>query len=204
MIERRQGSDWICTYTGRKFFPLDPDVTQIDIVDIAHALSLVPRYAGHIATFYSVAQHSVLVSNRCSPSEALWGLLHDASEAYIGDMPRPLKRTEAMAPYRDAEKNLQSVICKCFGLPKTEPPSVKEIDNRILYTEAAQLFPRRHRDWRDHAEPYPDLEINPLEPKAARSFFLKRYVELTGAIGAIQRMEQYAAQDLSLSKKNNQ
>src|SRR5690242_11754504 len=85
--------DWMQTYTGRRFWPLDPRVDDIDIGDIAHHLSLVCRFAGACREFYSVAQHCVGVSYVCDPKDALWGLLHDAAEAYVGDMVRPLKRS---------------------------------------------------------------------------------------------------------------
>jgi 5'-nucleotidase len=182
-------SDWINTYLGHKIYPLDPDPTAIDILDVAHALSIFPRFCGHTRCFYSVAEHSVYVSQYCPREFALWGLLHDASEAYLGDITRPLKRTETMAPYRDSEKRLMSVICERFGISKQEPAEVKEADQRLLYTEAIQLFPRRNADWRQHAEPYPGLIIRGLNPEAAESLFLRRYVELTGASGVTQRLE---------------
>lgn len=72
-------SDWIATFTGGVFFPLAPRVEDVRISDIAHALSMLCRFAGHTRGFYSVAQHSVLVSRLCSQQDALWGLLHDAS-----------------------------------------------------------------------------------------------------------------------------
>ena len=88
------------TYTGKEFYPLDPNPADIDIKDIAHALSNCCRFAGHIKSFYSVAQHSVIVSELCEPENALAGLLHDASEAYLSDIARPVKYTEQMEGYR--------------------------------------------------------------------------------------------------------
>src|SRR5271165_7548492 len=89
--DNRKG-DWIQTYTGRVMYPLDPRPEEINIIDIAHALSNLCRFTGHVRTFYSVAEHSVRVSQHCDPKDALWGLLHDASEAYLADMSRPMKR----------------------------------------------------------------------------------------------------------------
>jgi hypothetical protein len=90
---RDRRGDWMQTFTGRAFYPLDPRPEDIDPVDIAHALSLICRYGGHSSRFYSVAEHCVLMSHAVAPEHALWALLHDATEAYLGDMIRPLKRS---------------------------------------------------------------------------------------------------------------
>jgi hypothetical protein len=87
---KRKG-DWMQTYTGRQFWPIDPRADEIDIVDIAHALSQQCRFAGHCKSFYSVATHSWHTSNVCNSENALWGLLHDAAEAYLVDLPTPIK-----------------------------------------------------------------------------------------------------------------
>jgi uncharacterized protein len=88
--------DWIQTYTGKQFWPLSPLPEDIVIEDIAHALSMQCRFGGHVRTFYSVAQHSVHVSLLVEPQYALWGLLHDAAEAYLVDLPRPIKKFSEM------------------------------------------------------------------------------------------------------------
>ena len=106
---------WIQTYTGRQFWPLAPQAEHVDIRDIAHSLAMQCRFNGHCRGFYSVAQHSVLVSQVVPPEDALWGLLHDAAEAYISDLPRPLKNT---APeFRAAEHRLLTVILGRLGCP---------------------------------------------------------------------------------------
>src|SRR3954454_351254 len=84
--------DWMQTYSGRRFYPMNPRPSEIDPVDIAHALSLLCRYGGHVDRFYSVAEHCVLMSQAVAPENALAALLHDATEAYVCDVPRPLKR----------------------------------------------------------------------------------------------------------------
>src|ERR1700683_336889 len=99
---------WIVTFSGRRFYVLDPRPSDVRIEDIAHSLSLQCRFNGHVKNFYSVAQHSVLVSERCDPADALYGLLHDASEAYIGDMSAPLKHTDEMTAFRDAERHVMN------------------------------------------------------------------------------------------------
>lgn len=87
-------SDWMQTYTGRVFWPLEPRPEDVDIVDIAHALANLCRYGGHSKVFYSVAHHSVLVSQIVPPADALWGLMHDSAEAYVIDLIRPIKHSE--------------------------------------------------------------------------------------------------------------
>ena len=129
---------WIQTYSGGKFFPLSPESEGITIEDIAHALSNLCRFAGHVKRFYSVAQHSVLVSHYCDPIDALVGLLHDASEAYLLDMPRPLKKSGYFEAYLEAEDRLMRVIEKKFGIqPMTE--SVHRADMRVFAAEAAAI-----------------------------------------------------------------
>lgn len=123
---------WLQTFTGRRVDLFAPLPEQIDIEDIAHALAHECRYAGHVREFYSVAQHSVIVSDLCETEDALWGLLHDASEAYLGDVVKPLKVTGAFAEYRKLEARMQAAICCRFGLPMEEPPRVMEIDKALV------------------------------------------------------------------------
>ena len=104
------------TYAGKCVHPLDPHPDEIDIEDIAHALAHVCRFLGHTDRFYSVAQHSVLVSQQVPAADALWGLLHDASEAYICDLAAPIKRDPSMEAYRAAEQRLMACVCRRFGL----------------------------------------------------------------------------------------
>jgi uncharacterized protein len=169
---------WITTSRGGKFYPLEPDIEDIDIRDIAHALAVIPRYTGHTREPFYVAQHSVMVSRLVPIEDALWGLLHDASEAYLMDLPSPIKRWVEMAPYRNAEERLMGAICERFGLTSEEPESVKEADRRMLVTESRQLFRRRHPDWHDCAEPY-RIAILPWSYVTARLIFLRRFRELT-------------------------
>lgn len=145
MSEWRRGS-WMQTFTGIQFWPLDPKVEEIDPTDIAHALSLICRYGGHVGRFYSVAEHCVLMSYAVPPEDAAWALLHDATEAYVGDMVRPLKRH--MPDYCRVEDDLMTVIAARFGLYGTAmPDSVKEADNRILLSERDALMPNTKYDW---------------------------------------------------------
>jgi hypothetical protein len=140
----RQG-DFMQTYTGRKFWPMDPRPEEIFIEDIAHSLSLQCRYAGHCQRFYSVAEHSVLIARHLrweGVDVALWALLHDASEAYLVDVPRPVK--PFLAGYKDAEAKVMAAICDRYGLAHEMPAIVHEADNRIIADELVNLLPM---DW---------------------------------------------------------
>jgi 5'-deoxynucleotidase YfbR-like HD superfamily hydrolase len=171
---------WIQTYSGRRFTPTNPYVDAIVIQDIAHALSMKCRFNGHPKKFYSVAQHCVLVSYICDSGDALWGLMHDASEAYLVDFPAPLKHSGKFDDYIAVEDNMQRAICKRFGLPEVEPVSVKKADKMLLATEARDLMGPLHPDWRQPAEPLP-FKIDALPQQEAKNLFMKRFFELTGA-----------------------
>jgi len=154
----RQG-DWIQTWTGIKFYPLDPLESEICLGDIVTPLSRICRFIGHSLHFYSVAEHSVHVANHVSEENRLWALLHDASEAYMCDLPRPLKYMEEARFYRDAEKKLQGIICAKFGLAPGMPDEVRIADNRMLATEARDLMPNKPDEWGNMLEPYTDVDL---------------------------------------------
>lgn len=154
--------DWIQTYTGKCFYPLDPQPDDIDIVDIAHALSGMPRFNMHSSRHYSVAEHSILVAchvaQECSdPLVVLAALLHDASEAYLCDVPRPLKTMPEMAAYRAMEARAESVIAAKFGVPWPLPAIVKVHDERALATEYRDLVPVKRAPWNLRATPWEDM-----------------------------------------------
>lgn len=139
-----QARDWIHTFTGREFYPLQ-GAGEIVVEDIAHALANQCRYSGHCERFYSVAEHSVrlaMVTYRRAHDlqTTRAALLHDASEAYLHDLPRPLKRRPEFAFYREAEDRLQRRILREFGLPEELPVSVHALDKEFLGTEARSLF----------------------------------------------------------------
>jgi 5'-deoxynucleotidase YfbR-like HD superfamily hydrolase len=129
---------YLTTYTGKKFFPLETKSEDIEIIDIAHALSLVCRFGGHVNKFHSVAQHSVIVSDILPDELKMWGLLHDAAEAYIADIPRPAK--EHLPQYHDLEDGILKAVAKKFGLVWPMPKQVKDADNIVLVTEARDLM----------------------------------------------------------------
>lgn len=179
LVSLNNESSWIETYTGRKIFPLNPDPDEIDILDIAHALSNLCRYTGHCREFLSVAQHSVMVSYICDEKDALAGALHDSSEAYIADISKPLKSLPEFSLYRLIEARLQTTIYKKFGLDPIEPPGVKRADQIMLATEARDLMPP-HKDWHNEYEPLP-FRIESWEPIRAEKEFLKRFNALYGS-----------------------
>ena len=148
---------WINTRTGVKFYPLDAKPEDVRIDDIAFALSNLCRYAGHV-DFYSVAEHSVIVARIVdglggSLLERRAALLHDATEAYLVDLPRPIKHAPELEPYREAEARLGAVIAQRFGLETIEPPIVRRVDSEMIALEAACLVRNKHADWRMLAEP---------------------------------------------------
>lgn len=171
------------TYSGRQFWPLDPRVDEVEIVDIAHALSNLCRFAGHCREFYSVAQHSVLVSLACDPVDARAGLLHDAAEAYLADLPRPIKRQPAMQPYRNAEMVVHDVIVRRFGLPRGVPDSVHRADEAVLATEGRDLMLVGAATWNLTERPLP-WTITSWSPRVARDRFLSRFDEVSATQSA--------------------
>jgi len=182
-----QRGDWMQTYTGRKFYPMDPRPEDVDPVDIAHSLALQCRYNGHVDRFYSVAEHCILLSYAVHEHLALDALLHDATEAYVGDMIRPLKNH--MPAYRYAEDRVAVAIAERFqGLLITLPsytyeipPEVKDADTRILLDERAALMPGNTNRWGidDTHEPL-GVEIHAWSPEEAKRRYLKRLDELLG------------------------
>jgi uncharacterized protein len=130
----------ILTHSGKYFDFTSPESHKFDIEDIAQALSNICRFNGQCDFFYSVAQHSVGVSHLVPPEHALGGLLHDAAEAYLGDVTAPLKAR--MPDYRKLETRVERAVLAQFGLPETLPPCVKKADLMMLKLERQVLFSR--------------------------------------------------------------
>jgi uncharacterized protein len=180
-------SPFIETRTGVRFQPLSPVVDDICIEDIAHALSNQCRFSGHVRTFYSVAEHCVRVAELLrywgAPTEIqLWGLLHDASEAYLVDLPTPLKSHPSIGDgYRAAEEALMHAVCARFGLPETMPDLVRRADAKMLATEVRDLMFARPEHWAALKEaPIGDgYRIAPWAPATAAYEFTLRFEALT-------------------------
>lgn len=123
----------IRTYTGKYVNPTQPKTAEICIEDIAHALSQQPRFGGHLPVFYSVAQHCIAVAQNLPDEHKLAGLLHDASEAYLIDVPRPVK--DQLTGYREIEHALMQEIANRFGFIWPMSSEVKDIDESMLRWE---------------------------------------------------------------------
>lgn len=169
--------DWMQTFTGERFWPLDPRPDEVHIEDIAHALALTNRFGGHTPEPYSVGQHSIFVAGHCPEDLKLCGLMHDATEAYIGDMVAPVKRH--MPEFKAMEARLWSAIAKRFDLPDPIPPAVMEIDLRTLIDEARALMPERIDQWDEKLGVQPlgikiDLHLG-IEWQMVERTFLRRF-----------------------------
>ncbi|MCL6745088.1 HD family hydrolase [Kosakonia sp. R1.Fl] len=172
---------FIRTYTGKKFDYLTATTDDIDIEDIANALSKVCRFNGHLPEFYSVAQHSVLCSRIVPVENAFEALMHDAAEAYVQDIPAPLK---ALLPdYQRIEALVDEMIRQKFGLPREHTPVVKYADLTMLATERRDLDIDDGTTWAILENiPATDLiQINPLRPGQAYALFMNRFNELQEA-----------------------
>jgi hypothetical protein len=173
-----QGDNRMHLYSGGRFDPLHPEVCPFNIKDIAHALSQLCRFGGHTKEFYSVAQHCVLVSRECPAKDAFWGLLHDASEAYLVDIPRPIKYSPGFKEeYRKLEGKLMEAITKHYRIDSRQPQTVTDADQRIGLTEMRDLM---------NTTPIFPVTNGPIKetvsgwaPKKAEREYLKRFKELT-------------------------
>jgi hypothetical protein len=176
MTNTPRKGDWIQTFTGRQYWPLDPREQDVSIRDIAHALSHNNRFTGHTFYAYSVAQHSVLGSyllERLVHQRQF--LLHDATEAYIADIARPLKRH--LANYIEIEDLNWNIISNRFGVSRTMYPEVKQMDNDMLLAEREQIMRKTDFPWSVDGKAA-QVTIERWSPEEAQLRFLQRYVEL--------------------------
>ena len=174
--EKDRVGDWMQIASGRQFWPFDPRAEEVDIEDIAHALSQLCRFGGHTLRFYSVAEHSVLISYVVPPEDAFAALMHDATEAYCVDIPRPLKR--GLSNYADVEAGIWRAICVRFGIEPVLSAAVKAADNAMCIAEARSIMSRPEVDWSAGADAA-DIEPRCWSPEVARAAFLGRFYELT-------------------------
>lgn len=168
---------WILTASGAHFDLVDPQPDMINLLDIAQGLANECRYAGQCRWFYSVAQHSTLASHIVAPELALEALLHDAAEAYIKDIPRPLKLL--LPDYRAIEQRVDTVIRHAFGLPDRMSDTVKEADIIMLATERRDLMVEDNTEWEILRGVTPlDKRIRAQPPRIAESHFVRRLLEI--------------------------
>ena len=164
---------WIRTWLGHKIDPFRPDPDAIDIKDIAHSLSLQCRWTGHVDFFFSVAQHSLLVAEILPEELKLEGLLHDAAEVYMSDIPKPIKPN--MGNYEEAEDRLLEVIFKKFNLEWPIPDKIWKADKISLSTEKSQLFSYDGPEWgHDLPDPHPII-LTENSPKIIEIDFLHMF-----------------------------
>lgn len=180
--EKARG-DWLLTFTGKQFFPMDPKPEDICIEDIAHGLSLLCRFAGQCTTFYSVAEHSLHVERAMKTDDVrmrLGALLHDAAEAYIVDIPRPVKHY--LPHYGQIELNVEVAIAEKFDLYwPIKQPAIASLDNRILLDERDQIMTQSPHAWGIEGKPL-GVRIHGYHPQLAESQFLRRFNELWEAL----------------------
>lgn len=175
--------NWIETRSGKRVSVENPLPEQFDIKDIAYALSNTCRFNGHCSGFYSVAEHSVVVALRLPPELRLAGLLHDATEAYLGDIPSPIK--QFLPDYKAIEDRFEEALERAFGLDDfPDRAAVKQADLDALYTEAHFLIPSQGKDWTFFQGPQ-KFEVNYrlkpvcLPPAEAFKLFMGMFYDLT-------------------------
>jgi 5'-deoxynucleotidase YfbR-like HD superfamily hydrolase len=180
---------FIQTVSGRRVNPFALAASDIDLDDIAQALANQCRFGGHCRRFYSVAQHSCLVADLVrgqggDATDALWALLHDAGEAYLSDLPHPLKHfSEFGRLYREAEEKLQEAIIQHFRLPADAPAALLSADRALLATERRALMADTW-EWPELQGVEPaGVTIEPWPPERAAAEFRRRYTELSSERG---------------------
>lgn len=175
------------TYVGKQFDILKPELDSVVLRDIAHSLSNTCRFNGHCARFYSVAEHSVHVSHLVPKEEALWGLMHDAAEAYTGDMISPMKSLECFAIFRAIERRIEATIFRRFGLLDKHDPyvgipaSVSDADLKMVLTEGRVLCPASFEQWDlTTQQPIEHYQLACLPPHEAEQAFMERWDQIHG------------------------
>lgn len=173
-MRNKEYNKCIETSTGRLFWPLDPVPGDVDILDIAHALSNKCRFTGHTKRFYSIAQHSVLVSQFVPEEFMLEGLLHDAVEAYLPDLPFPLRG--AFSEWESIENRVHEAVAERFGLRFPYPDAVVDVDRKIIRDEAWSFMKSQGvgKQWAGSTAKF-GLRIRPWSPEESRERFVEQY-----------------------------
>lgn len=170
---------WIQTYSGRAFSPFKPTRDKIHITDIAHALSNQCRFSGHCKSFYSVAEHCVNTSIIASAPDALQALMHDSAEAYLVDLPRPIKHHPKFSFFRSLEDSVLKAIFARYSIPFPISKAVRTIDDILLATERASLMKSSEIPWSLDEPPLAGFAFNYFSPHQAEELFLHRFHSLT-------------------------
>ena len=183
----RTDHNYIRTISGKKFWPLNPRPEDVDITDIAQALSLMCRYNGHLPYLYSVGQHSLNVYHR---SGQIWGLLHDATEAYLPDVPRPIKAD--LPFFQEIERRLHTVIAQAFQLDPGGVDLVKQADTEVLRWEYEWFRPKMiGADVLPPQCPRPsDVILEHVHPFIVQARFLYEYIIAKGKKRHVETTEQ--------------
>lgn len=181
----------IGTYSGGCFHVLEPRVEEVKLIDIAHALSQNVRYTGHVSKPWSVALHclkvsSILADEGASFTVQLQGLLHDAPEAYLVDLPRPLKDNE-WPNYRDIDHRIQGCIALAFDVPFPFADHVKAVDDAMISREVANFFKPGSFMWRRYKITEKRHDLLVWAPEEAERLYIERFEELSELRGAYER-----------------
>ena len=172
----------ILTADDRYYFFNHPSV-NVTLNAVARGLANTCRFGGQCQQFYSVAEHSIYVSRLVPAPLALWGLMHDASEAFIGDMPKPLK--EVLPDYKALEKRIEGPILAAFGLEGAMPREVKDADMAMLSVEQVQVMANHDPwSWTIHTDDaHSRIKVAFLSPQEAYEAFVQRFVEVCDGLG---------------------
>jgi 5'-deoxynucleotidase YfbR-like HD superfamily hydrolase len=165
---------YISTYLGNRFYPLERRIDRVELEDIAHGLAFQCRFNGQTRAFYSVAQHSLMVASLVPPHQRRAALLHDACEAYLGDVVKPLK--PLLGAYRELEEAVTRQIAETFGVAFDDYRAIKRADLIALATEKRDLMPHSTEAWSYLAgvRPLPE-PIVPMTPMEAKQAFLEAW-----------------------------
>jgi len=168
---------YVSTYQGNRFYPLEPRIADVSIEDIAHGLAYQCRFNGQTSVFYSVAQHSLIVAALVPDDLRFAALLHDAAEAYIGDMVKPLK--VLLPAFSEIEDKVTRIIGESFGVDLSHHPQIKQADLIALATEKRDLMPYSVEQWTylEQIAPCQDV-IVPMAPEIAKKAFLDCFESL--------------------------
>ncbi len=170
-------TSYISTFLGNRFFPSEPRIDGIAIEDIAHGLAYQCRFNGQTRTFYSVAQHSLMVASLLPRELGRAALLHDAAEAYLGDMVKPLKLL--MPDFNRIESAVTDLIAAHFGVDFSDYGRIKQADLVALATEKRDLMPNSTEAWSYLAGIEPlAWPIAPLMPPDAKDAFMAEWKRL--------------------------